>query len=139
MAAQAGKDVLIKVDDTGGSTFVTVGGIRSASISLNATMVDVTSADSTGRWREGLAASGLKTATISGTGVFVDSAGEEDIRELFFQEAALGAFEFTIPDFGTVTGPFKVTSLEYAGDHDGEATFSMTFESAGELTWAAAA
>lgn len=139
MAAQAGKDVLIKVDDTGGSTFAAVGGIRSSSISLNASMIDTTSADATGRWRTALAQSGLKSATISGSGVFVDSNAEEDVRGLFFQEAVLGAFEFTIPSFGKITGPFKVTQLDYAGDHDGEATYSMTFESAGELTWTAAA
>jgi TP901-1 family phage major tail protein len=137
MAAQAGKDVLIELDDSGGSTFVAVGGLRSTSISLNASSIDVTNADSTGRWRELLAESGIKSAGLSGSGVFVDSAGEEDVRGLFFQEATNGAFRFTIPDFGTITGAFKVTGLEYAGEHDGEATYSMSFESAGALTWAA--
>ena len=141
MAAQAGKDVLIELDDTGGTTFVVVGGLRSQSIALNASTIDVTHAASVGRWRELLAHSGVRSATISGSGVFIDSAGEEDVRGLMMQEEVtpvLGNFRFTIPSFGTITGKFKVTALSYAGTHDGEATFDMTFESAGALTWAAA-
>lgn len=142
MTAQAGKDVLIELDDTGGSTFVIVGGMRSTSITLNATTIDVTHAASAGRWRQLLAESGMRSASISGSGVFIDSAGEDDVRGLMMQNetnAVLGNFRFTIPGFGTMTGKFKVTTLTYSGAHDGEATFDMAFESAGELTWAAAA
>lgn len=139
MAAQAGKGVLIKLDDTGGTTFVTVGGMRSANIALNATTIDVTDADSTGRWQEMLAQSGVRSCSISGSGVFKDSAGEDDVRGVFFTDTTTAAFQFTIPGFGTLTGPFRVTALSYAGEHDGAATYDMSFESAGPVVWAAAA
>lgn len=42
-----------------------------------------------------------------------------------------------IPSFGTVQGPFQITSLEFAGEHNGEVTYDMALESAGELTFAA--
>lgn len=42
-----------------------------------------------------------------------------------------------IPDFGIVEGPFQVTSVEYAGTHDGEATYEIAMASAGALTFTA--
>ena len=137
MAAQKGSDILIKVDSDGAGTFVTVGGMRSKAISLNAETVDVSDSDSANKWRELLAGAGLKNATITGSGVFKDSAGEEDVRGYFFAQT-LEDYQFIVPDFGIMEGPFQVTSIDYAGEHNGEATYSMTFESAGELTWTAA-
>jgi TP901-1 family phage major tail protein len=46
-------------------------------------------------------------------------------------------YQIVIPDFGRIEGPFQLTSLEYRGDHAGEVTFEMAFESAGPMTFAA--
>ena len=138
MAAQAGKDVLIKVDTDGIGTYVTLGGLRSKSISLNSETVDVTSADSTNQWRELLANAGVRTASISGSGIFSDSATEEDVRG-YFMAGSIDNYQLIVPDFGTFEGPFQITSLEYSGEYNGEAAYSATLESAGEVTWTAAA
>jgi TP901-1 family phage major tail protein len=62
MAAQRGKDMLLKVrDDT--SAFVTVAGLRSRRIAFDAEAVDITHAESAGRWRELLSGAGVKKAT----------------------------------------------------------------------------
>jgi len=137
MAAQKGSDILIKVDSDGIGTFVTVGGMRSKAISINSETVDVSDSDSVNKWRELLAGAGLKSATITGSGVFKDSEGEEDVRGYAF-DGTINDFQFIVPDFGTMEGSFQVTSLDYAGEHNGEATYSMTFESAGEVAWTAA-
>jgi len=71
MAAQNGKDLLIKLDMTGGGQFETIAGLRATRISFNAESVDVTSLESTGGWRELLGGAGVKSAGISGSGVFV--------------------------------------------------------------------
>lgn len=137
MVAQPGKNVLIRVDSTGAGVFITIGGMRSKSISLNAETVDISDSDSVNRWRELLAGAGIRSATITGSGVFKDSAGEEDVRGYFFAGTIVD-YQLVVPDFGTIQGAFQVTSIDYAGEYNGEATFSMTFESAGELTWTAA-
>ena len=62
MAAQNGKDLLVKIDMTGGGMFETAAGLRATRISLNAETVDVTSLESTGGWRELLGGAGVKTA-----------------------------------------------------------------------------
>lgn len=134
MAAQKGGDVLVKVDMTGAGSFVTIGGLRSKSISFNAETVDVTDSDSAGKWRELLAGAGVKSATITGSGVFKDSTSEGAVKANFFNQVIVN-HQFIIPDFGTVQGAFQTSSLDYAGEHNGEITFSMTFESSGQLTF----
>jgi TP901-1 family phage major tail protein len=136
MAAQKGKDLLLKLDD-GAGDFVTVAGLRSRSLTFDAATVDVTNAESAGRWRELLAGAGVKRASVSGSGVFKDEASDEEVRGLFF-DGEIRDWKILVPDFGTVQGPFQVTSLEYRGDHLGEVAFDLSLESAGALTFNAA-
>jgi len=135
MAAQKGKDLLVKMHD--GSSFVTVAGLRSRRIAFNAETVDITHAESAGRWRELLDGAGIKRAGVSGRGLFKDAATDALMRQTFF-DGAVKMCQVVIPDFGIVQGPFQITSLEFAGEHDGEVTYDMALESAGELTFAAA-
>lgn len=138
MGAQKGKDLLLKLDFEQTGSFATVAGMRSRRIAFNAETVDVTNADSAGRWRELLEGAGVRRASISGSGIFKDAASDASVRELFF-DGAVRTWAVVVPDFGTISGPFQVTSLEYSGEHDGEVTYELALESAGALTFAAAA
>lgn len=138
MAAQNGKDLLIKIDMTGDGSFETAAGLRATRISFNAESVDVTSLESAGGWRELLGGAGVKSASISGSGVFKDAASDERVRQIFF-DGITPDFQVIIPNFGTVQGAFQITSVEYAGSHNGEATYEMSLASAGALTFQAAA
>jgi len=134
MGAQNGKDLLIKLDMTGGGQFETIAGLRASRISFNAESVDVTSLESQGGWRELLGGAGVKSASISGSGIFKDESTDERARQIFF-DAEVPAFQVIIPDFGIVEGPFQVTSIEYAGSHNGEATYELSMASAGALSF----
>jgi TP901-1 family phage major tail protein len=136
MGVQNGKDLLIKVDLTGDGQFETVAGLRATRLSFNAETVDVTSLESTGGWRELLAGAGVKSASISGAGVFRDANTDARARQIFF-DAEMPDFQVVVPDFGVVEGPFQITSIEYAGSHNGEATYEMTLASAGALSFVA--
>lgn len=136
MAVQNGKDLLIKLDLTGGGQFQTVAGLRATRISFNAETVDVTSLESAGGWRELLAGAGVKSASVSGSGVFRDADTDERARAIFFG-GEMPAFQVIIPGFGVVEGPFQITGIDYAGSHNGEATYEMTLASAGALTFTA--
>ncbi|WP_349360078.1 phage major tail protein, TP901-1 family [Stappia sp.] len=135
MAAQAGKDLLLKCDSTGAGAFVTVAGLRARRIALNAGSVDITDTDSAGRWRELLAGAGTRSASVSGSGIFRDAAADETVRGLFF-DGLIRDWQVVVPDFGTITGPFQIVALDYAGTHNGELTYELALESAGELTFA---
>ncbi|MGQ3357336.1 MAG: phage major tail protein, TP901-1 family [Phreatobacter sp.] len=135
MAAQKGKDLLVKIAD--GDGFVTVAGLRSRQLRFNAETVDVTHAESAGRWRELLGGAGIKRAAVSGSGIFRDEASDALMRQVFF-DGAIRDFQVILPDFGTVEGAFQITALEFAGNHNGEVTWDMALESAGPLAFAAA-
>lgn len=137
MTAQKGKDLLLKVDSDGGGTFVTVGGLRARSLAFNAATVDTTDQESAGRWRELLEGAGLKTARISGSGIFKDASSDETLRQYFFA-GTVRDWQVIVPDFGTVEGAFQIVTLEYGGRHDGEVSFELGLESAGALTFTAA-
>ncbi len=136
MGAQSGKDLLIKIDMTDDGQFETVAGLRATRLGFNAESVDVTSLESQGGWRELLAGAGVRSASISGSGVFRDATTDERARQIFFA-GQTPQFQVIIPDFGIVEGPFLVTSLEYAGSQNGEATYELSLASAGVLSFTA--
>jgi TP901-1 family phage major tail protein len=135
MTAQKGKDLLIKAGNGAGG-FTAVAGLRARQIAFNAEAVDVTNADSAGRWRELLAGAGVRRAALSGSGVFRDEASDLRLRQLFF-EGVIETFQVVVPAFGSIEGPFQIVSLEYRGEHAGEVTFDMALESAGALAFTA--
>lgn len=137
MAAQSGRDMLLKLDQTGSGSFLTVAGLRTRSLAFNAASVDVTDAESAGRWRELLAGGGVKRASVSGAGIFKDQTSDAQIRSLFFA-GTIRNWQLILPDFGTIAGPFQIVALEFSADHAGEVTFEIALESAGEMTFVAA-
>lgn len=136
MVAQNGKDLLIKLDLTGGGTYTTIAGLRATRINFNAETVDVTSLESQGGWRELLGGAGVRSASVSGSGVFVDANTDDRARQIFFQ-GTVELFQVIIPSFGIIEGLFQITSIEYAGSYNGEATYELSLASAGVLTFTA--
>ncbi|MDQ0317832.1 phage major tail protein, TP901-1 family [Amorphus orientalis] len=133
MGAQRGTDLVLRLDQTGSGSYATVAGLRARRLSFNTDAVDVTDTESAGRWRELLAGAGVKRASLSGSGIFKDAASDAAVRTIFFS-GDIRSWQVVIPDFGTVSGPFQLTGLDYAGNHDGEVTYEISLESAGELT-----
>lgn len=139
MTAQAGRTLLLKIGDGASPSegFTTVAGLKAKQFQLNAEAVDATHAESAGQWRELLAGAGVRSASLSGNGIFRDQASDEAVRAAFFN-ALNRNWQIVVPDFGTLEGPFQITALEYAGSHDGAVTFTITLQSAGAISWTAA-
>ena len=124
MAAQKGKLLLMKIGNGASpEVFTTIGGMRSNTLTMNDGARTI------------LAQGGVNSITIAGSGVFTDSASETTLKTSF-NLAALINYQFLVPGFGTFTGAFMLTSLEYAGEYNGEVTYSFTFESAAAITFA---
>ena len=134
MAAQRGKALLLKVDISG--TMTTIGGMRSTSMTLNDEAVDITNKDS-GSQRELLPAGGILSMSITASGVFTDSTAEQTLRSAY-GTSTFKSHNVIVPDLGTYAGTFMIASLEYAGEYNGEATYSVTLESSGAVTFTAA-
>ena len=136
MTAQKGRDMLLKIDSTGSGSFITVAGLRSNTLTFNTETVDSSSQDSTGAWRELLSGAGLKSASLRGQGIFKDASSDASLRTYFFNGTIVN-WQIIIPDFGTVQGPFQITSLDFGARHDAEVTFDLALASAGILTFTA--
>lgn len=134
MTAQRGKDLLLKIDS--GSGYQTVAGLRSRRLAFDAALVDITDAESAGRWRELLEGAGVRRAAVSGSGIFRDQASDAAIRAAFFGGGILD-WQVVIPDFGTISGLFQIAGLEYSGNYNGEVMFDLSLESAGQLSFGA--
>lgn len=138
MAAQKGKELLVKLGNEDGppETFTALGGFRTNSLQINGETVDITNKDSNG-FRELLDGAGIRSLSFSGSGVFLD-----DTQFAAANTAVLGGakknYEIIVPDFGTYGCAAIITSLEMAGEHNGEITYSISMESAGDVTFTAA-
>ena len=135
MTVTSGKDMLLRLADGEGG-YDTIGGLRTKTFSLASGTVDITHADSPG-WRELLPCGGIRQANVSGNGLFIDDDAAERARSLFFS-GEHETWQLQIPGFGDLVGAFQITNLDYAGEFRGEASFSLTLASAGEVTFTAA-
>jgi TP901-1 family phage major tail protein len=133
MPAQKGKDLLLKIGDGAGG-FVTVAGLRTRRLALNADTVDVTDAESAGRWRELLAGAGVRRASVSGTGIFKDQTSDTLLRQTFF-DVLIRDWRIIVPGLGTLSGPFHISNLDYRGEYSAEVTFDISLDSAGPLAF----
>ena len=139
MAGQRGRDVLIKLSEDGvAENDITLAGIRASEIELNAEGVDGTAMDSPEAWRELVPGAGIKTARISGRGVFKDAESDHRMRQLFFA-GAIVSWRLIIPGMGALIGPLHIKELKWGGTYDGEASFSVVLESAGVIAFEAEA
>ena len=139
MAAQKGSALLLKSTPTGGSE-TTIAGLRSTSMTINGEMVDITTKDSDAlvsggvtKARELLQGGGVSNMSISASGVFTDSALENDIR-VRAQKGQIDSYKLVFGDGDNIVGNFQITSYERAGEYNGEETYSLTLESSGQVT-----
>ena len=133
MTAQAGRDILFKLETAPGSgVFTTIGAFRNKSVKPMNPSTDVSDSASPGAWRELKVGFGLKALSVSGGGIYKSAASEKQLK-LAVRNGQTPNFQIIMPDNVLYQGPFAV-EIEWSGNHDGEVAFSATFESAGEIT-----
>ena len=133
MAAQKGRAFVLKIGDGATSeAFTTIGGMRSTSLNLAGEPVDVTDKDSAG-WRELLADAGVKRVSVSGSGVFKDTASEGTARTAAVAQT-INNFQIVFEDGDKFAGAFQIVTLEYNGEYNGARQYSMTLGSSGAVT-----
>lgn len=114
-----------------------IAAMRTISAQINSETVDVTSADDVNRWRQLLAATGVKSMQITMSGILKDVATANTmIKDVIAQ--TVDAYGITASTLGTFNGNWQLTSFEFTGEYNGEAQYTMTLESAGDITYASA-
>lgn len=138
MAAQKGKLVLLKADTAGGSpqVYTTVAGLRTNTWTVNGEDVDVTTKDDNG-WQQRLSGAGVRSISVSATGIFQDSAIEETVRQWAFDQS-INWFQITFENGDRLECQFQISNYERGGDHDGAETYSLTLNSHGAPNYIAA-
>jgi TP901-1 family phage major tail protein len=132
MSAETGSAFLLKVGDGANPVgFTTVAGLRTTQMSVNGAMVEITSKDS-GGWRELLSGAGVRSVSVSGAGVFTGSAAEARVKGDALS-GVLDDYRLAFESGETVTGRFLVTRLDYAGDYNGERSYTLSLESSGPV------
>ncbi|MGL6043740.1 MAG: phage tail tube protein [Sandaracinobacteroides sp.] len=130
MAIESGAAFLLKMSDGAQpEQFRTVAGLRTTQMSLSAEPVVVTNKGS-GGWRELLPTGGVRSVSISGAGVFTGSTAELQLKASVLS-GALDRFEVSFEGGERLRGLFQVTRLDYAGDFNGERSFTLSLESSG--------
>ena len=132
MTAQKGAAFLLKIGDGGApQTYETVAGLRTTQMSINGDTVVVTTKES-GGWRELLSGAGTRSVSVSASGIFLGSDAEDRVRANALA-GTLDAYELTFEDGAKMRGQFLVQRLDYAGDFNGERTYSVQLESSGQV------
>ncbi len=134
MAAQKGRDFLLKVGTASGGT--TVAGMRTTSLTVNGETVDVTNKDSAGA-RTLLAGAGVSSMSLSAAGILSGSAQATTLLG-YSLDRSLNAFGIIFDNGDAIDGSFQVTQYQAGGEYNKEQTFSITLESSGALTVTAA-
>ncbi len=139
MAKFCGKDYLVQFETVTPGTYATLGGLQANSLSLNNETVDVTTKGAS-RWRELLDGCGLRSMSISGNGFLLkpSGTGADPATKTAHQRAMDGAkhkVKIISAAGDSYTGDFVVTSFERSGENGGAEAFTLSLESAGDITY----
>lgn len=135
MAMEKGSAFLLKIGDGASPVvFSTVAGLRTTQMTINAETVVVTNQGS-GGWRELLYGAGVRSVSLSGAGVFTGSAAEARMKANALS-GVIDDYQVAFESGETVTGRFLLTRLDYAGDFNGERTYTLALESSGPVVTA---
>jgi TP901-1 family phage major tail protein len=132
MAVEKGSAFLLKVGDGAASpSFATVAGLRTTQLSINGESVVVTNKGS-GGWRELLSGAGVRSVSVAGAGVFTGSAAETRLKGNALA-GVLDDYQLSFESGERMQGRFLISRLDYAGDFNGERTYTLALESSGPV------
>lgn len=136
MAAQKGSAFLLRVGDGGSpEVFTTVGGLRLTDFTLDTPAVEADNL-TTGGWQTLLSQAGIRGITVTGSGIFTDSASEERVRNCAFN-GSVANYELAFGSNDAFRGAFLITSYVREGNYDEEETYTLRLASAGPITYIA--
>lgn len=132
MTAQKGAAFLLKIGEgINPVAYITVAGLRTTQMSINGDPVVVTHKES-GGWRELLSGAGTRSVAVSASGIFLGSYAENSVRGQALT-GSLADYELSFEDGEKMRGRFLVQRLDYAGDFNGERTYTLQLESSGPV------
>jgi TP901-1 family phage major tail protein len=130
MAKYNGIDMILKLMNT---TYQTIAGTISHTMSINNEVIDVSDKDSS-RWSDKLNA-GQRSIAISFNG-WVNDGTQFALFETAAETDAIVDLQLAYGDGKTLSGNWHIDSFEYGGEYNGAQTFSCTLSNDGTPTFA---
>ncbi len=118
-------------------TFTELGGLRNHRIALRNSPERHHHANLNHAWEESLPQSGRQQITVSGQGIFTDSASEEAIRAQAFSNN-IQNFQIVLGNGDIITGAFSILNYERSAAMEGATEYQISLQSAGEVSFNAA-
>lgn len=132
MGIENGSAFLLKISDGAvAPSFTTIAGLRTTQMTVNGEAVNVTTKDS-GGWRDLLSEAGVRSVSVSAAGIFTGSAAEVQLRGHALT-GTIANYELSFESGERLRGNFLVSRLDYAGDYNGERSYSINLESSGPV------
>ena len=132
MPAEKGSAFLLKVGDGAAvPSYSTVAGLRTTQLAINGDAVVVTNKGS-GGWRELLSGAGVRSVSVSGTGVFTGSAAELRIKANALA-GTLDDYELSFESGERLRVRFFVALLDYAGGFNVFRSYTLALERSGAV------
>ena len=132
MTAQKGSAFLLKIGDGAQPpVYQTVAGLRTTQLSINGDTVVVTHKQS-GGWRDLLSGAGVRSVSVSASGIFLGSSAEAAIRAHALA-GTVDDYELSFEDGEKLRGRFLVQRLDYSGDFNAERNYTLQLESSGAV------
>ncbi len=131
MTAQPGRLWALSIYN--GTAYVPVAGLRARSFKVGNTNVDVTSADSQGRWQEFLGAAGVQNLDIDVSGIYQQDAS----AKMLFNAAATSTLQVArlVSPGIQIDATFLVDEYDESGPYNDATTFTCRLKSSGQPTF----
>lgn len=127
MAESIGRSLTVSI---GTSPAVPIARVKTKSMSINRSPVDITTDDAAG-WRTLMAEAGRMEVDISVEGVAYDNVLKAAALDI---DRALDTVTLTWDDGYTLVGSFFIASYEESGETEDAVQFSCEFQSSGSVT-----
>jgi TP901-1 family phage major tail protein len=135
MPLQISRDLALSIGDGGRpETFTRLTGLTARRFRLTAKLIETTDLASPSGWRELASGAGARGMTVTAQGALRSLAADQALRAAFAGQSPIHCL-VTAPGLGVFAGPFLAEEIDYIGDDDGEATWSLTLASAGALSF----
>lgn len=132
--ASKGRNMLIQVDMVGdGETYTTIASVRSKTLSITHSPIDVTNVDSDNYREYDANGLGERSISVNCSGIFINVESQEYIEDAA-NANSLVALKIIFENGDYYTGNFAIPKFEHSGSMNGVGIFSMSFESSGTIT-----
>jgi predicted secreted protein len=131
--AYRGRDALLKVSTTGGSTFTLVGGCRTTNVTYNNNPVDISNALSQG-YVEFMPDAGNKELQVALDGVITNDA-MQIVLETSARDRTLLVYQINYSGAGVFQAFFAISTFTINGVYNQAQTFTAALVSSGQIVY----